>query len=274
MGYSEDIIESLKNDGSDYFRSVSFEERLKEFNYILKAKDVNEREVCEELSKLRTRKFIGRQFKDKNLDKRFIHSLRKLNPDLIEFYKNNEIKVVRNKSFQNGVVKLIDEEGTKQIALTDKPLKESDFTSYAYTLGSVPTLINDYKEEYYDYQKVFPIFLEYLACLELDKENGKDMFMNIRMDKSKRMALFYLFYDNNVEHDRKFNNNKIEVFKHIRSLEFVLELIDKMKEDRSVVNDELSKYVLESKSLREVGETLDISTTGCKKLLKEFGVGK
>jgi hypothetical protein len=274
MGYSGDVIDSLKTDSTDYFRNISFEERLKELNYRLKAKDGNEREVCEELSKLKTRKFIGRQFKDKELDKRFIHSIRKLNPDIIEFYKNSDIKLVRNKSFQTGVVKLIEEEGTRQIALTDKPLKQSDFTSYAYTLGSVPTIVNEYQEEYYDYQKVFPIFLEYLACLELDKEHGKDIFVDIRMDKSKRMALFYLFYDNNVEHDRKFENNKVEVFKHIKSLEFVLELLDKMKEDRSVVNDELSKYVLEGKSFREIGETLDISATGSKKLLKEFGIRK
>ena len=32
------------------------------------------------------------------------------------------------------------------------------------------------------------------------------------------------------------------------------------------------KYVLESKTLREIGETLDISATGSKKLLKKFGI--
>ncbi len=246
----------------------TFEERLKEQNFMLKATSGNEKEVCQELEQLRTRGFVGSPFKEKNIKKRFIHSLRKLNPDLIEFYVANNFRIVRDNTIQNGIVKLGGDKDIQELAITSRPLQEVDFTSIAYRLGEIPGIVNNYKDEYYDYQKAFPIFLEYLACKELDKENGKDIFMDIRLDKSKSMASFYLSYDELA------SNNQREVFRYISSLEFVLELLDRIKEDREVVNDELSKYVLESKSLREVGESLGIDTSGCKRLLKEINTRK
>ena len=74
-------------------------------------------------------------------------------------------------------------------------------------MGHIPTLKRGCINDYYEYQEVLSIFLEYLSWAKLDKENAKKLFINQRLnvssDESNNVLNFYFDLEPEGEYREK-----------------------------------------------------------------------
>ena len=151
----------------------------------------------------------------------------------------------------------------------------SDQLSYSHEIGHIPEL-DLVRKSYLEYTEALPIFMEYLCELRRhpDKKEALDYFLIERLPMEQSEASDILKIYKNTEHPneliRLYHQQLFaDYYKYLESLEFVLQLIDRMDSDKEAVGKEIEAIIM-GKSLIETARSLDIETDGCERTLKEY----
>ncbi len=200
---------------------------------------------------------------------------------IIDFFEDKVegIKVVRDKTKATGDAYL---EYDKQINgsmhyimhLPKKDLCVTDQLSYSHELGHIPEL-DLIRNSYLEYSEGLPIFMEYLSELKRhnDPEDALDYFLFERLPIEQSGARDIMNVYKNIENpndDIRLYHMQLfaDYYKYLESLEFALQLVDRMKDDRKAVGDEI-EYVIKGQSMIETAENLSIDTDGCERVIEE-----
>ena len=212
-----------------------------------------------------------------------IRSLKVFNNSAIVDYfdeKTKSIKIVRDRKNATGEADMeYTKPNSKQTQYTmflpKGTLYVSDQLSYSHEIGHIPEL-DLVRKSYLEYTEALPIFMEYLCELRRhrDKQEALDYFLIERLPMEQSEASDILKIYKNTEHPnhliRLYHQQLFaDYYKYLESLEFVLQLIDRMDTDKEAVGKEI-EAILMGKSLIETAKSLDIETDGCEKTLKEY----
>ena len=257
------------------YEVVCFEDALRENKSVLMKKEDMSIDSMRRLQKLKSKKYKGKKIDDGKLNVNFLKCIDVLGGDTKEFYRtySSFTPLCRDDSFSNGEAIIIGNKFHQQIIMSSKDLTEIDFMAYTHELGHLPQMRKPLKDEYFEYIETFPMFLEYLASLKIGGKKDGDLFLKVRLNICKEMAKAYLRYSKDMKDDGSYKDKflfyqKREIIKYMKSLDYALQLIDRINDDPKTTKKELDKYVLSDKSMRDISETLDINTNGCKKLMK------
>ena len=263
---------------------IRFNNHLYIDNEILCDNIDDSKEVCERLSKLYISPYVGELVKINRSKKLFLNSVSNLGESTKDFYKRrvSKVKISKASFFPNG--EQIDNGEAMLLATKSKPTilisksrqtTSRDLIAIFHEFGHLPTLLNGSNKDYYEYEEVLPIYFEYLACKQINSEKAKELLLQIRLEVSSYLAQNYMWFNRlscNDDHSKivDINNKKRECFKYIKSLEYVLQLIDVEDEDKSIVNDSIDRIVRNETSFRELESSLGIDTYGSKKILSRI----
>lgn len=252
---------------------LMFDEFIKYNNFSIKELSLNEKKICEDLSKIKVAKHKKMDFNYRKIKETFLESISDLGKDTKEYYKYqiSRLKINRSNLCENGYAEIIGKSKKQVICMTNKKIKDIDFIAYSHELGHVPTLINGARLDYYEYSEILPMFLEYLSCLKIYKDDAKKEFIKIRLDTAKNEAFNYKKLDNEKCFDDKYyymfiENSKRDNLKYIISLEYVLGLIELYDIDKYKIKEIIDLIVTGYSSFKDCEVSLDIDTGKCKKL--------
>lgn len=221
--------------------------------------------------------------KVENLRSFFLNSLEALeNTNITDYFdfKTSSIKIVRDKRYGSQDSELEYEkyfgEPTKfKLRITSKPLTVSGQMAYAHEMGHVPEIDNP-RESFLEYNEALPMFMEYLIELRRhkNKEKAFDYFLLERLPMEQEEARDIMKIYKRIEHKndmvRLYHTQLFaDYYKYLESLEYTIQLIDRMDEDLNAVSDEIQK-ITEGRSLVKTAENLDINTDGIKRLQMEY----
>ena len=254
---------------------LGFERALKSNKAILMPQEEDEVLVCKQLQRMHVDKFNRRPIDFDSVKSLFLGNISILGDKTKLYYgqRGPLIKIERTCELKPGYAEIVGFPKKEKIYVTNRQFTDEDFIAVSHEFGHVPTLENPAKDEYFEYFEVLPMYLEYLACLGIDKEKAMDLFLKIRLDSVKRESKFYLDHtrqikNNNSNSDKMHTLLRRDYYKYIKSLEFVLQLIERANGDQEKVNELLDQVVLGQRAIKDIRKPLDIDTTGCKQLLK------
>ena len=212
-----------------------------------------------------------------------IRSLKVFNNSTIVDYfteKTKNIRIIRDRKNATGeanmeFVKPNSKQTQYTMFLPKGTLYVSDQLSYSHEIGHIPEL-DLVRKSYLEYTEALPIFMEYLCELRRhpDKKEALDYFLIERLPMEQSEASDILKIYKNTEHPnelvRLYHQQLFaDYYKYLESLEFVLQLIDRMDSDKEAVGKEIEAIIM-GKSLIETARSLDIETDGCERTLKEY----
>ena len=220
-------------------------------------------------SKINGEPFIGKNIKYRDLEDMFFSSINCFYIRTIRFYLEGirEITIYRDPYLSHGFAYLEGDSILQKIIIPDGQLKEIDFISYAHELGHLPTLIHPVKDDAFEYLEVLPMFIEYSAFLECDKDNGYTNFINNLKWMVSEISKSYLECDNCNNMTYSFLQKK-DHQKYLYSFDYCLQLIERFFSDKDIVYKNINQYVLGGKSMKMIAKDLDIDTRECKVLKK------
>ena len=254
-----------------------FERHLTNHNAIIMPIEDSSFEICKTISQIKSTKYKITSFDFSKIEPLFLSQITILGEDTKSFYqeKVSKVRVKREGFLRNGDAQIFGFKGKQIIYVTNKAYKDIDFVAYSHELGHIPSFETSKSDnkDYYEYLETLPMYFEYLACKTLDKDNAKNILLDIRLDLLKKEAQGYFsqkkqIKNNNSYADQFFKNGMIESYKYLKSFDFALQLIDRADTDQQAVNNEIDMYVTGEKTMREVAKSLSISTAGCTKLLQ------
>lgn len=219
---------------------------------------------------------------EKNLYKDFLSSLEELNSDFIYDYYNkmiSRIALVRSKAVQGDDAELDyvitnDKETKYCLNLPKEKLTITNQIGLAHEMGHIPE-IDIPRETYFEYNETLPMFFEYISSLNCyGYLNGKDNFIceRLSMELVEAYNILKIFKKCNSKENAErlyFTQLFADNYKFLESLDFALQLIDLYEKDKNLVVSELEK-IIKGKSLNIVANDLEIDTSNCKRLLKEY----
>lgn len=262
---------------SDYKEEVlGFQRHLDLHNAILMPINEDEIGICKELSRMHIDKYRGEPFDLSKVRSIFLGNISILGSKTKDYYEKRlpKIKIVKTSYLKNGYAEIYGFPGTQQIYVTNRPFTSLDFVAVSHELGHVPTIDNPVKsgKEYFEYIEVLSMYFEYIACQTLDQKRAKEILLKIRLEALKSEAMLYLdaakkIKNNNSYADKMYECRKRDSYKYMKSLEFLLQLIEIAEKDQNKVNNLLDEIVLGNKSFREIEQELNINTNSCKKIL-------
>ncbi len=233
-------------------------------------------EICKQLIGLKSRNYKATSFNFSKIKEIFFNQISILGDDTKLFYEKRFPKIkVKKENYRNGDAEIYGNSSKQVIYVTNREFKDIDYIAISHEYGHVPTFVNPPRKkfEYYEYLETFPMYLEYLAWLSLDKENAINKFLDVRLDLIKGEAQNFFKEKKKVRGNGSYSDQYYIIsmdksFKYIKSFEYALQLIDRAHDDQNKVNFELDKYVSGEKTMRELKDSLEIDTAGCKKILK------
>ena len=238
--------------------------------------DIDEQEelnIQTMLSEMPTKRRIGKYMN--NFRDRMLASNIRLSDNIFEYYKETipKVRIEREPKLRHGEAFLINfGNGYLQVMiLPSKPFREIDFLAYCHEYGHCPYIAKNVEGEYFDFNEAFSIFLEFCACREIDEEHAIELFKDFRLQHFKNSALTNFKIEEDKKNDGSNRDRYLDVIrkensKYFTSLELALGLDERIKTDRDFTIGELEAYINREKSMREVSESLDIDTTGYKRL--------
>ena len=269
---------------------LEFEEKLQKEAYTIKnSYDSSERQeiykMCRKFSRVSIPEYKGLDDKVKKevLRPYFLRSLSVFNSELITKYfadKTKNLKIIRSSVVSDERVKLKYSFGcgrptTFKMFIPKDELTFSDQIGYAHEIGHIPE--TDYlKEKYLEYSEALPMFMEFIINFRRypDFQDAFNHFLFARLPEEQIVARDVMKICKNAN-----NSNELiakyhqlllaEWYSFLESLEFAIQLILRSKDDMVAVTEEIEQ-LLEGKSLIAVADTLDIKTTGCPCLQKEY----
>ena len=155
----------------------------------------------------------------------------------------------------------------------------SDVASYAHEMGHVADMENKNREkkDYYEYSEVLSILLEYFTFLKLMGNRGDNIFYRERLvcernaSKAAISSINRLKSEFGSSDEHKYYTYDIaDSNKYLRSSDFAFQFIDLLGEDRAELCRLLTSTLMGERTVAELGESLDINTDGCKRLVKEY----
>lgn len=262
-------MHELKN---KYKYLYNYYERSKFFDIARAINRHNPVEICE------SKNLIN----ENNLYKSFLSSLEEFDSDLIyDYYCKllNRIKLVRSKSVEGDDAELeydiVKGKTTKfYLNLPKTKLTITNQIGFAHEMGHVPE-IDKPRKSFLEYSETLPMFFEYIASLECyGANNAKDNFLCERLsmeliEASNMLKIFKKCNSKDNTESLYYTQLFADNYKFLESLDYALQLIDIYEYDKFSVTEEIEK-IINGKSLIDVSNDLEIDTSGCKRLLKEY----
>lgn len=234
----------------------------------------NEIIVCDNLSRIDVPQYYGKKINYDQINKLFFDSIKTLNKDTIDYFKEEvpKIKKERTNFFENGEAQLVGNSKKQEVHLTANDFKEIDLVAFSHEMGHIPTLKRGCLNDYYEYQEVLSIFLEYLSWVKIDKENAKKLFVNQRLnvssEESNNVLNFYFDLEPEGEYREKLCEYRIrDAYKYILSFEYALKLVDLYEKDREYLTKLINDYLFNFKPFNELERTFDSDIRECKNIL-------
>ena len=255
---------------------LEFTDFLKENNYELKEISDSDKEICKRLSTIMIDSINPNSFSYNKRNQVFLQSIKNLGKYTKDYYKKN-IKLIKKEKideFDNGYAEIAGNSKKQKIFITNKPFTDMDFIAYSHELGHIPALKDGTHGEYFEYSEVLSIFLEYLSCIPIYKENAKNIFLKNRLLIAKDEATNYLNMDNEVCYVDKYHylyleSMKRDCIKYIYSLEYVLYLIELYDNDLNKIKNVIDSIIYDS-SFKEKEIELGLIINNYNKLMKEI----
>jgi hypothetical protein len=278
-------------------RGTSFEEAVMEYDLSLEKncqsykneysdserKDIFK--ICRKITRMEVPKTDDAQepVKEHNLRPFFLNSLKVFNnPRLLDYfaYKTDGIKLIRDRKYRSQESELeyekyFGEPMRFKLHMPSKKLTVSEQMAYAHEIGHIPELDNP-RESYLEHTEALPIFMEYLIELRRHKDKDKafDYFLLERLPMEQDEARDILKIYKRIEHKndmiRLYHTQLFaDYYKYLESLEFVIQMVDRMGDDLEAIGDEI-EAITDGRSLVKTAENLDIDTDGCKRLQMEY----
>lgn len=254
---------------------LGYKEDLRLCNYSYMRLNDDEIDICNKISLKRAPVYLGRKVNVNELKPHFIKTISLFGDKIIDFYEKygSDIKIERNKQFNNGELLLEGNRKNQRVLMTSRQLRQIDLVGYCHEFGHLPTLLKPHKNEYYEYSEVFPIFVECLAQYLIEPKDYRKIMKELRLESTCESARYYLnnescIKNNNSKKDEYLKLEQKECMKYIRSLDLALQLIKIYQTDRRALFQEFEKYVYSEKSMKEIGKTFGINTDGCTNVLR------
>lgn len=208
----------------------------------------------------------------------FLRSLKVLeNPYVIDYFteKTKKIRLMRSSNDQIEIYYEGRDKKKYKINLPNFKLTMSEQMGYAHEVGHIPE-IEKTRKNFLEYSEALPIFMEYLIQLRRfkNRQDALDNFLLERLPIEQEEARSIMKIYKNLNNKNKlariyYSQTFADNYKYLESLEYVLQLIDRMGDDLRAVGDEI-EAITDGKSLIETADSLDIVTDGCPRLLKEY----
>ncbi len=213
----------------------------------------------------------------------FLRSLKVFENSFISDYYNEKakkIKLVRDSNLDEHEANLYFTSGEGRdtrfkIYVPSGQLTVSDQMSYAHEMGHVPE-IEKPRSTYIEYTEALPIFMEYIIELRRHKESQKalDEFLLERLvaeqNEARDLMKIYKQCESKNETVQLYHFQVFaDYYKYLESLDFALQLIDRLNTDKDIVRCEVEN-VIKGKSMNDVATDLDINTDSLKRLQKEY----
>lgn len=220
--------------------------------------------------------------KERDLYKSFLTSIEVFDNDFIYDYYDDILKkitLVRSKSVEGDDAELEYDiskgKPTKfYVNLPKTKLTITNQIGFAHEMGHVPE-IDKPRKSFYEYSETIPMFFEYISSLDCyGPVDGKDNFIyeRLSMELVEAYNILKIFKkcDSKNESERLYYTQLFaDNYKFLESLDYALQLIDLYETDKNVVIEEIEK-VIKGKSLIDVSKDLNIDSSGCKRLIKEY----
>lgn len=243
------------------------------------------RKMCEEISEITTPTPLSYDeiVKEELLGPYFIRSVGVLdNFQISAFFIDavRKMKLYRDRNFGRGETEINYRcsninNNLYVMSLPTGELTMSEQMGYGHEMGHIPHLDKP-RDDFLEYSEALPIFMEYLVALRRTKDPklAFDYFLCERLPIEKTNAISILkVYDEIINSKNIEQKYYIQLFqkyyKYLESLEFAIQLIDAMNQDKIEVVRELEK-VINGFSMESTADNLDINSYGCKRLLQEF----
>lgn len=269
-----------------------FEKMLKSLNY-----DFLDDYSFENLSKLRDifskistyngRILYGSHVNPREIIPTFISVIESFgNKELLEYYKEKISSVpIRNTKYLKksdsclDICFLEDHIDFSAILMPRGKTRYADIASYSHEMGHIADMENKDKDkvDHYEFSEVLPILLEYFTFIKLLGDAGETLFYRERLGYEKNAAVvgvssidFLKSELGSFDEDKYYMYDVAGTNKYLLSSDFAFQFIDLLNKDRAELYRLLSSTLMGEKSVLELGNTLDIDTSGCKRLIKEY----
>ncbi len=126
-----------------------------------------------------------------------------------------------------------------------------------------------------EYSEALSIFFEYMMYKAIDKKRGKDKFISNRMCligeniRDLEIDIMYATNPNYLGIDSKnYTYALASNLTYIESFEYVLELINRRRENRKLVDEHIGKMLIGEETLEKVAKKMDINVDSYKNIYK------
>lgn len=257
-------------------------EENKLFDIFLKSNNYSKKDLTKQdlsafcdLSKIKVKQYKKIDINYNCINNLFLSSINELGDNTVGYYKDilKKIKIKRRSLCEPGFAEIVGNSKEQEINVTSKKFKDIDFIAFSHELGHVYSFRNGARLDYYEYSETLPIFFEYLASLNIYKEDGLDHFLRTRLKISKgeytsfkELDSIKCFDDKN--HFLYIENNKRDCLKYLISLEYALNLIDIYNTSKDEIKNIIENVIFGYSSFKDLEDNLNIDTDKCKKLIK------
>lgn len=253
----------------------AFKGDLKLFDEVLVKSYEDQYGICKELSSINAKYYLGNKMDSSNIKNLFLGAIKPLNYRIVDYYRgiSSKVDIDRNPYLMNGDA-LITQSDPLKIYITSNEFRDSDFIAFSHEFGHIPQIENTTNHDSYFYGEILPIFLEYLACTKIDKNNAFELFLKQRMYDVKKSSKIYLDLQKEIRRSSSYKlealkNRQLETIRYLKSFDYVIQLIDRFKDSRTDVISELEEVLFNKNTFSKMEKRLDIDTDGCRRLIKE-----
>ncbi len=231
--------------------------------------------ICRQLIRMSFNKIEHLNVDHRNFKKLFLRSIDPLGAKTKDYYveATSKIGLERTSKIRNGDSIIVGNSKDQTAYITNRKTREDDFFAFSHEMGHYKVIVDSSHGDYFEYGEVLPIFFEYLACKTIDEKNAFEMFLRNRLQAVKGDAQDYFKLRSDLRGNKsaKDEYTRLEIKHRMRyfiSVDYVLQLIERFKKDRSEVSRAIDEYLIDHNTFKNLESRLDIDTTGCKTLLR------
>lgn len=252
-----------------------FKWQVKEDQEVFMPRKEDEFTICKQLVRMRFNKIEHLYIDSKNFKKMFLRSIDLLGAKTKEYYKDatSKLEIDRTPKLVNGDSIIVGNSKDQTAYITNRKSREDDFIAFSHEMGHYKVIVDSSHGDYFEYGEVLPMFLEYLSCKTINEKNAYEMFLRNRLQAVKSDAQEYFKLRNTLKGNNSAKDEYIRLemknrMRYFISVDYVLQLIERFKKDRSEVSRAIDEYLIDHNTFKNLESRLDIDTTGCKTLLR------
>lgn len=232
-------------------------------------------DIAKNLSRMRLGKERYRDISFDDAKLLFYKAIKPLGKDSQDYLRSayEKIKIKRVPELRNGDAELVGNSKVQNLYITNRALKDNDFIALVHETGHAKAIMQGCNNDYFEYGEVLPIFLEYLGCKAIESKDAYELFLMNRLNAVKKDALQFLsdkkaYRGRRTEQDLALLADMLYLFRYFISTDYVLQLIERFKQDYRAVIAGIDDYLVRQGTFRNLEDKLDIDTEDCRKLLK------